>query len=165
MMAAISAALIHLLPAAEAAPVVAAEAQAVASPVLVMGPSVFDMVFPLTMLLILGLLVPAALLGINEVLSRFVAHGTRNTNKAKNEPYESGLPVTVGTAGERFDVKFYLIAMLFLAFDIEVAFLYPWAVHFSSGGWEMIAVLVVFLVLLEVGYLYLYKKGALDWDK
>jgi NADH-quinone oxidoreductase subunit A len=165
MMAAISAALIHLIPAAEAAPVVAAAAQVTSAPVVVMGPSVFDMVFPLTMLLILGLVVPAALLGINELLSRFVAHGTRNTNKAKNEPYESGLPVTVGTAGERFDVKFYLIAMLFLAFDIEVAFLYPWAVHFATGGWEMIAVLVVFLVLLEVGYLYLYKKGALDWDK
>lgn len=165
MMAAISAALIHLVPAAEAAPVVAAPAQVAAvAPVVPPGPSVFDMVFPLTMLLILGLLIPAALLGINTILSRF-AHGTRNTNPAKNEPYESGLPATVGTAGERFDVKFYLIAMLFLAFDIEVAFLYPWAVHFGKGGWEMVAVLVVFLVLLEVGYLYLYKKGALDWDK
>jgi NADH-quinone oxidoreductase subunit A len=153
MIAAISAALIPLIPAADA---VAATAPA--------GGSVFAKVFPLTMLLILGVVVPAALLGINTILSRF-AHGTRNTNPAKNEPYESGLPVTVGNAGERFDVKFYLIAMLFLAFDIEVAFLYPWAVHFSSGGWEMVALLVVFLVLLEVGYLYLYKKGALDWDK
>jgi NADH-quinone oxidoreductase subunit A len=128
-------------------------------------PSVFDMVFPLTMLFILGVVVPAALLGINTILSRYVAHGTRNTNPAKHEPYESGLPSVVGTAGERFDVKFYLIAMLFLAFDIEVAFLYPWAVHFNQGGWEMIAFLVIFLILLEVGYLYLYKKGALDWDK
>lgn len=153
MIAAIPAALIPLVPAADAV--------AAAAPT---GGSVFDKVFPLTMLLILGLVVPAALLGINTILSRF-AHGTRNTNPAKNEPYESGLPVTVGNAGERFDVKFYLIAMLFLAFDIEVAFLYPWAVHFSSGGWEMVALLVVFLVLLEVGYLYLYKKGALDWDK
>ena len=84
-------------------------------------PSVFDMVFPLTMLLILGLVVPAALLGLNTILSRF-AHGTRNTNPAKHEPYESGLPSVIGF-------------------------------------------LVVFLVLLEVGYLYLYKKGALDWDK
>ena len=159
MMAAIPAALIHLIPAAEAAPAVAMAAQVVPA-----GPSVFDLVFPLTILVILGLLVPAALLGINTVLSRF-SHGTRNTNPAKNQPYESGLPTTVGHAGERFDVKFYLIAMLFLAFDIEVAFLYPWAVHFSSGGWEMIALLMVFLVLLEVGYLYLYKKGALDWDK
>jgi NADH-quinone oxidoreductase subunit A len=154
MIAAIPAALIPLVPAADA---VAAAAPA--------GDSVFDKVFPLTMLLILGLVVPAALLGINELLSRFVAHGTRNTNKAKNEPYESGLPGTLGSAGERFDVKFYLIAMLFLAFDIEVAFLYPWAVHFGKGGWEMVGLLVVFLVLLEVGYLYLYKKGALDWDK
>jgi NADH-quinone oxidoreductase subunit A len=153
MIAAIPAALIPLIPAADPAAAAAST-----------GGSVFDKVFPLTMLLMLGLVVPAALLGINTILSRF-AHGTRNTNPAKNEPYESGLPVTVGNAGERFDVKFYLIAMLFLAFDIEVAFLYPWAVHFGSGGWEMVALLVVFLVLLEVGYLYLYKKGALDWDK
>ncbi len=128
-------------------------------------PSVFDMVFPLTMLLVLGMAVPAALLGINALLSRFIAHGTRNTNPAKHEPYESGLPATVGSVGERFDIKFYLVAMLFLAFDIEVAFLYPWAIHFKQGGWEMVAFLVVFLVLLEVGYIYLYKKGALDWDK
>jgi NADH-quinone oxidoreductase subunit A len=127
-------------------------------------PSFFDMVFPLTMLFILGVVVPAALLGINTILSRY-AHGTRHTTPAKHEPYESGLPATVGSVGERFDVKFYLIAMLFLAFDIEVAFLYPWAVHFNQGGWEMIAFLVIFLILLEVGYLYLYKKGALDWDK
>ena len=154
MIAAIPAALIPLFPAADA---VAAAAQA--------GGSVFDKVFPLTMLLILGLVVPAALLGINELLSRFVAHGTRNTTKAKNEPYESGLPGTLGTAGERFDVKFYLIAMLFLAFDIEVAFLYPWAIQFNHGGWEMVAILTVFLVILEVGYVYLYRKGAFDWDK
>ncbi len=128
------------------------------------GSSVFSQVFPLTMLLILGVAVPAALLIANYVLSKF-AHGTRNTNPARNEPYESGLASILGTAGERFDVKFYLIAMLFLAFDIEVAFLYPWAMHFKLGGWGMVGALVVFLVLLEVGYLYLYKKGALDWDK
>lgn len=133
-------------------------------PPAVSGPSVFEMVFPLSMLLLLAMLVPAALLIANMVLSK-IAHGTRNTSAGKNEPYESGLGTYVGGAGERFDVKFYLIAMLFLAFDIEVAFLYPWAVHFKQGGWEMVAVLVVFLVLLEVGYLYLYKKGALDWDK
>ena len=159
MMAVISTALMQLVPTAEVTPVAV-----VAKAIVDDSPSVFDVVFPLTMLLILGLVVPAALLGLNTIFSRF-AHGTRNTNPGKNQPYESGLPGTLGTAGERFDVKFYLIAMLFLAFDIEVAFLYPWAVHFNRGGWEMMLFLVKFLVLIGVGYLYLFKKGALDWDK
>jgi len=62
-------------------------------------------------------------------------------------------------------VKFYLVAMLFLAFDLEVAFLYPWAVRFLKGGWEMFWSLLSFLVLLEAAYIYLYRKGALDWRK
>ncbi len=128
------------------------------------APSAFDIVFPLTMLLLIALTIPTLLLTANYFLSRW-ALGTRNSNPARNEPYESGLATTVGSAGERFDVKFYLIAMLFLAFDIEVAFLYPWAIRFKHGGWEMVALLAVFLALLEVGYLYLYKKGALDWDR
>jgi len=128
------------------------------------SPSAFDIVFPLTMLLLIALTIPTLLLSANYFLSRW-AHGTRNTNPARNEPYESGLATTIGSAGERFDVKFYLIAMLFLAFDIEVAFLYPWAIRFKQGGWEMVGLLVVFLILLEVGYLYLFKKGALDWDR
>jgi NADH-quinone oxidoreductase subunit A len=128
------------------------------------GPSAFDIVFPLTMLLLIALTIPTLLLTANYFLSRW-ALGTRNSNPARNEPYESGLPTTVGNVGERFDVKFYLIAMLFLAFDIEVAFLYPWAIRFKHGGWEMVGLLAVFLLLLEVGYLYLYKKGALDWDR
>jgi NADH-quinone oxidoreductase subunit A len=128
------------------------------------GSSAFDVVFPLTMLLLIAAVIPTALLSLNYILSRW-ALGTRISNPARNEPYESGLPSTVGNVGERFDVKFYLIAMLFLAFDIEVAFLYPWAVQFKHGGWEMVVMLVVFLILLEVGYLYLFKKGALDWDR
>ena len=109
-------------------------------------PSAFDIVFPLTMLLAIALLIPTALLLGNYFLSRW-ALGTRNSNPARNEPYESGLATTIGSAGERFDVKFYLIAMLFLAFDIEVAFLYPWAIHFKHGGWEMVGLLVIFLIL------------------
>jgi NADH-quinone oxidoreductase subunit A len=128
------------------------------------GPSAFDIVFPLTMLLLIALTIPTLLLTANYFLSRW-ALGTRNGNPARNEPYESGLATTIGSAGEHFDVKFYLIAMLFLAFDIEVAFLYPWAIRFKHGGWEMVILLVIFLILLEVGYLYLYKKGALDWDR
>ncbi len=127
------------------------------------GTSLFDVVFPLTIVLLLALAIPAALLGLNQLLTRMF-HGHRNSNPAKEQQYESGMPVSVGDAKQRFSVKFYLVAMLFLAFDIEVAFLYPWAIHFNEGGWEMVWLLVVFLIILEAGYLYLYKKGALDWE-
>ena len=129
-----------------------------------MGPSVFEIVFPLTCLVLLAVGVPLALYAINFVLSRW-AVGSKSGNPGKDTPYESGLTTTVGDSTDKVSVKFYMIAMLFLAFDIEVAFLYPWAVHFNEGGWGMVWLLVAFLVLLEVGYLYLYRKGALDWDK
>lgn len=128
------------------------------------SPSMFDRVFPLTVLVLLGLAVPTALLLLNRVGSRW-ALGKRDADPGKHEPYECGLTSLTGGAGDRFSVKFYLVAMLFLAFDVEVAFLYPWAIHFNKGGWEMLWLLVAFLVLLEVAYLYLWRKGALDWDK
>ena len=128
------------------------------------SPTTFDIVFPLTILVVLALGLPAALFGLNVVLSKW-AVGFNNQNPDKNVSYESGLGARYGTATEKFSIKFYLVAMLFLAFDIEVAFLYPWALQFNAGGWGMVGLLVVFLILLEVGYLYLYRKGALDWDK
>jgi NADH-quinone oxidoreductase subunit A len=128
------------------------------------APTIFDRVYPLTILVILGLAIPAALLILNRIGSRW-AHGHREDDPGKQEPYECGLSSTTGGAGDRFSVKFYLIAMLFLAFDVEVAFLYPWALQFMKGGWGMLWLLLAFLVLLEVAYLYLWRKGALDWDK
>ena len=110
-------------------------------------------VFVLVILVVCGAMI---------LVSAFV--GGRTRGRAKNEAFESGV-VGAGTAQLRLPAKFYLVAMLFLAFDIEVAFLYPWAIQFHQGGWEMVAILAVFLVLLEVGYLYLYRKGAFDWDK
>lgn len=128
------------------------------------APSMFDRVFPLTILVLLGLAVPTALLVVNR-LGNWWAIGRRDADPGKHEPYECGLSSTAGGAGGRFAVKFYLVAMLFLAFDVEIAFLYPWAIHFRTGGWEMLWLLVAFLIILEVAYLYLWKKGALDWDK
>ena len=119
----------------------------------------FEHVFPLTILVILALGVPVALMAISWLL-----HRNKPNNQHKGLPYECGLRSVVGSAEERFSVKFYLIAMLFLVFDLRVAFLYPWAVHFGVGGWGMIGVLLVFLVILEAGYLYLWRKGALDWE-
>lgn len=128
-------------------------------------PSTFDIVFPLTVLVLIGIAIPGGMMLANHVLSRW-ALGKGTGNPGKDQPVESGLDAIVGNANERFSVKFYLVAMLFLAFDLEVAFLYPWAAHFShSAGWSMIALLIPFLIMLEVGYLYLFKKGALDWEE
>ncbi len=124
-----------------------------------MQPSTFDVVFPLTVLVILGVLVPSFLVGANWFLNR-----QRKTFQAKGDSYECGLSTTAGSADERFSVKFYLVAMIFLAFDIEVAFLYPWAIRFLDGGWNLLWILLAFLVMLEAVYLYLWHKGALDWD-
>lgn len=130
-----------------------------ASPAADLDWTTFQAVFPLTVLILIGLAIPAGMMAVSWFLNRH-----QSNNPTKDEPYECGLRAVVGSADERFSVKFYLIAMLFLVFDLEVAFLYPWAVHFHHGGWGMIGVLVVFLIMLEAGYLYLYRKGALDWD-
>jgi len=128
-------------------------------------PTTFDIVFPLTVLVLIGVAIPLMMMLLNQVLSRWVL-GRRIGNPGKDQPVESGLASVIGNANEPVSVKFYLIAMLFLAFDLEVAFLFPWAVHFTdSKGWTMIALLVPFLIMLEVGYLYLFKKGALDWEE
>ena len=124
-----------------------------------MEPTTFDVVFPLTVLVILGVAVPCFMVGANWFLNR-----QRKTWDSKEDSYECGLSSTVGGAQDRFSVKFYLIAMIFLAFDIEVAFLYPWAVRFLKGGWDLLWILIAFLVMLESVYMYLWRKGALDWD-
>ena len=89
--------------------------------------------------------------------------GPRRPSRVKNESYECGID-PVGDARLRFSVKFYIIAMLFILFDIEAIFLYPWAVMFNQlrlfGLMEMFA----FLGFLVLGYIYLWRRGALEWD-
>lgn len=105
----------------------------------------------------------------NIFLSQFI--GQRKRTRTKMMPYECGKD-PVGTARERFSVKFYLIAMIFILFDIEVIFLVPWAVVFSTlaspafGLRTIIYVeMMVFVVLLLAGYIYVVKKGAFDWTE
>jgi NADH-quinone oxidoreductase subunit A len=74
-----------------------------------------------------------------------------------------GLSALLGNARERHSVKFYLVAMIFLLFDIEIAFLYPWALAFRSLGWAGFFQIVTFFLILLVGYVYVWRKGALDW--
>jgi NADH-quinone oxidoreductase subunit A len=95
------------------------------------------------------------------VMSRLI--GQKKPSAVKLAPYECGMP-PVGTARDRISVKFYLIAMLFIVFDIEAVFLYPWAVLFKKLGLFGFAEMGVFIVILLVGYIYVWKKGALEWE-
>ncbi len=90
--------------------------------------------------------------------------GPRRPTPEKEAPYECGMP-PVGDARERMSVKFYLVAMIFLLFDIEVAFLYPWALSLRELGWTGFVQILVFMLILLAGYVYVWKKGALDWGK
>ena len=89
--------------------------------------------------------------------------GPKSFNPAKAQPFESGNPPR-GDARIRFSVRFYLIAMLFLIFDLEVVFLYPWAIYFRELGMFGLVQMAIFLIILTIGYVYVWKKGALDWD-
>jgi NADH-quinone oxidoreductase subunit A len=88
--------------------------------------------------------------------------GPRKPTPEKLAPYECGMP-PVGDARERQSVKFYLVAMIFLLFDIEVAFLYPWAMALRDLGWPGLVQIVLFMLLLLAGYVYVWRKGAFDW--
>ncbi|MDP4117065.1 MAG: NADH-quinone oxidoreductase subunit A [Bacteroidota bacterium] len=93
--------------------------------------------------------------------------GPQSPNKEKLSTYESGMK-PVGTTKERVSVKYYLVAMFFIIFDLEVVFVYPWAVQFkklyNQYGISVFISMLIFLVVLELGYLYVYKKGGFKWD-
>ncbi len=89
--------------------------------------------------------------------------GPRTKGKIKNEAYESGIGPIIGTVDQKFSVKFYLLAILFLIFDIEAVFMYPWAVSVRELGWFGFTEMVVFMLLLLTGLIYILKKGVLNW--
>jgi NADH-quinone oxidoreductase subunit A len=89
--------------------------------------------------------------------------GPRRPTPEKMAPYECGMPA-VGDARERQSVKFYLVAMIFLLFDIEIAFLYPWALALRELGMVGLLQIVTFFALLLTGYIYVWRKGAFDWS-
>lgn len=110
-------------------------------------------------LLLIGLVVVTAIgmLTLSHLVSPF------KPTAVKSAPYESGMP-PLGSTRERFSVKFYLIAMLFIVFDIEVVFLIPWGVAFRQLGLSGLVAMIVFILILEVGHAYAWKRGALEWD-
>jgi len=89
--------------------------------------------------------------------------GPRKPTPEKSAPYECGMPA-VGDARERQSVKFYMVAMIFLLFDIEIAFLYPWALALRELGMVGLLQIVTFFALLLTGYIYVWRKGAFDWS-
>jgi NADH-quinone oxidoreductase subunit A len=112
--------------------------------------------------LLMHFVLAGALAGIIVLLSRFI--GYRRPTRAKLSPYECGM-TPVGDARQRFSVKFYLVAMLFILFDVEAIFLYPWAIILRDlkmfGFYEM----MVYLLIVLAGFFYIWKKGALDWGE
>jgi NADH-quinone oxidoreductase subunit A len=105
----------------------------------------------------LGGAVGTAFTMLNRVL------GPRRPNKTKSSPYECGLPSDV-QRGFRFGISFYLIAMLFILFDVEVIFLYPVAVHLKAAGAFVLGEILVFVALLAVAFVFVWRRGALEWN-
>jgi NADH-quinone oxidoreductase subunit A len=124
-------------------------------------PQISDYI-PLLIILIVAVGLASVLVGLSWIL------GPKKPSAAKLAPYECGV-TPVGSARERFPVKFYLIAMLFIVFDIETVFLYPWAVTFTRWNSHALQVfslfeMIVFIIILFVGYIYVWKKGAFEWE-
>ena len=101
-------------------------------------------------------------LGVGFELVGFIL-AKNKPDEAKNAPYECGFEA-FEDARMKFDVRFYLVAILFIIFDLEIAFLFPWAVVFNELGWFPVIAMGVFLALLVVGFVYEWKKGALEWE-
>jgi NADH-quinone oxidoreductase subunit A len=113
-------------------------------------------VWPLALYAVVVLILTAGMLGLSYVL------GERHKERATGEPYESGILPT-GSARVRLSVKFYMVAMFFLIFDLEAAFLYAWAVALREAGWTGYIEALLFIAVLLAALVYLWRVGALDW--
>lgn len=124
-----------------------------------MPKSYADAYFPVVVQAVLAMAMAAGLLAVSRLL------GKRVRDRIKDTPYESGI-TPIGDARERFSVKFYLVGMLFILFDIEAIFLYPWVVIFREPGMAKLAFveMLVFVILILSGFFYIWRKGALDWS-
>jgi NADH-quinone oxidoreductase subunit A len=122
-----------------------------------MPTSLTEEYFPVLLQALVAMLLAAGLITVSYLL------GKRVKNRVKDMPYESGI-VPTGDARQRFSVKFYLVGMLFILFDIEAIFLYPWAVVYRELLMAGFIEMLIFVVLILSGFFYIWKKGALDWS-
>src|SRR6267143_3617443 len=121
-------------------------------------PTYKEIYFPVLLQALIAMTIAGALLLISFLL------GKKVRNRVKNLPYECGIAPT-GSARERFSVKFYLVGMIFILFDIEAVFLYPWAVVFRELKMFAFIEMLLFIGLVLAGFFYIWKKGALDWSE
>ena len=117
--------------------------------------------FPILLFLAIGTAVGVGALVASGVLARL--SGSQNPDSEKLSPYECGFEA-FEDARMKFDVRYYLVAILFILFDLEIAFLFPWAIVLRDIGWFGLIAMLVFLGILVVGFIYEWKKGALEWD-
>jgi NADH-quinone oxidoreductase subunit A len=116
-----------------------------------------DTYFPVLVQIAIAVVVAGALVALSFLL------GKRVKDRVKDSPYECGIAPT-GSARERFSVKFYLVGIVFILFDIEAVFLYPWAVVYRELKMFAFVEMLLFIILIVVGFFYVWKKGALDWS-
>ena len=117
--------------------------------------------FPVLLFLVIGAAVGVGGIVTSGVLARL--SGSQNPDAAKNSPYECGFEAFEDSR-MRFDVRYYLVAILFIVFDLEIAFLFPWAVVLNVVGLVGFVAMVIFLAILVIGFVYEWKKGALEWE-
>jgi NADH-quinone oxidoreductase subunit A len=117
--------------------------------------------FPILLFLLVGAGVGIGGIVSSGVLARLT--GSQNPDSEKLSPYECGFEA-FEDARMKFDVRYYLVAILFILFDLEIAFLFPWAVVLQDIGWFGLVAMLIFLGILVVGFIYEWKKGALEWE-
>jgi NADH-quinone oxidoreductase subunit A len=117
--------------------------------------------FPVLVFILVGLAIGVILIGIGLLLGRIMGHARPDSEK--QSPYECGFEA-FEDARMQFDVRYYLIAILFIIFDLEIAFLFPWAVVLESIGMAGFWAMMIFLAVLVVGFIYEWRKGALEWE-
>lgn len=113
--------------------------------------------YPILMFIVMALMLGVVLLGLGFLI------GANLPSKAKDAEYECGFPA-FSSARLKFDVRYYLVAILFIIFDLEIAFLFPWAIVMKHVGMPALIAVMIFLGLLTVGFIYEWRKGALEWE-
>ena len=111
---------------------------------------------PILVLLAIAAVMATVILTLNHLVS------TKLRTSRKLSTYESGVPL-IDASHKRISIQFFVIAMIFILFDVEIAFIFPWALVFRSAGWPLFVEMFAFLAVLAVGYAYIWRKGAFDW--